>query len=478
MSIARGFLPTAYLPRAHSALARAWRAQPGRKRFDAIFLTTEQISLAKSMGWEEFGNFVQISGGWADADTLACVQERCDVSVLLPGEPALYANCLRAAQRAGVPEWITWQESRRPAARLNHGPLLAELRPAGEPDFSGHLPFDSFWREVDRNQRITWILRLDAIGDVLLTLCYLYPFKRRHPGRRIGLVVRKEYVQWLRQLPWIDEICGVDIVYWDSMLEAIPKGDGKKTAWVNLMPGMLRVAGNKILTQRNGIAASAYPDAETRCEYSPGKSVLGMRELLALAFGGVEPELPVSHSARGRDGSIWFSPFPGADERLWPPDAWAAALAPLAGKRLILQPSANLLHERWHAEFLRHAAKQGLIIESAGKSNSILDLIKMMAKSKAWIGINSAPMHAAALIGMPSLAVGLPWEVNARWNHPCLKIVAAEGLARQIQQSSSPAEVGMLVKSLQRSDEWADGLFLRPEVFADALRSHAIMELL
>jgi hypothetical protein len=472
LSAAIGFLPTTYLPRVNAALARAWRTQWGRKRLDAIFLSSRQIPLAQAMGWDEFGNFEEIPFGWFNANTLAGVNRAHDVSVLLPGDAALYANCLRAAQRIGKPTWMTWQESGLPSQRLEPGPLLAELTPSGDPpDYSSHMSFDHFWDEVDRDNRFTWILRLDAIGDILLTLSYLYPFKRRYPKRAIGLVVRNEYVSWLSRLDWIDKVCGVDLVYWERTLDSVPRSDGRAMAWLNLMPGMLRVAGNRILSQRPGLAASAYPDSATRCEFSPSRNVIGMRELLGLAFDGVAPELPLESPHSSTGSAIWFSPFPGADERLWPPDAWAQALAPLAGKRIVLQPSSKPLHRRWHAEFMKHANARGLKIEHAGPSESVLELIQMMRSARAWVGINSAPMHIAALIGLPSLALGLPWEVNAQWSHPTLQIVAAEEMARPLQYSPSPEGLRALVRLNQRSDNWADGLYLQPEVFASALRS-------
>ena len=478
MTAAIGFLPTAYLPRAHSALARAWRMQWRRKRLDAIFLSSNQIPLAQALGWDEFGNFEEIPGGWTNADTLAGVNRTHDISVLLPGDAALYANCLRAAQRTGTPTWMTWQESGLPAQRLESGPLLAEARPSGDPDYSSHMSFERFWDEVDRDNRFTWILRLDAIGDILLTLSYLYPFKRRYPNRAIGLVVRNEYVPWLRRLDWIDKVCGVDVVYWERTLASIPCTDGRATAWLNLMPGMLRAAGNRILSERVGLAATAYPDGVTRCEFSPGRNVIGMRELLGLAFDGVAPELPLESPHSSPGPTVWFSPFPGADERLWPPDAWAQALAPLAGKRIVLQPSSKTLHRRWHAEFTKHAMAHGLKIEHAGPSESVFELIHMMTSARAWVGINSAPMHIAALIGLPALALGLPWEVNARWKHPTLQIVAAEEMARGLQQSPSPERLRGLVRASQRSDSWADGLYLQPEIFASALSTHPLINLL
>jgi hypothetical protein len=471
-----GFLPTVYLPRAHPALARAWRTHWGRKRVDAIFLSSSQIPLAQAMGWDLFGTFEEIPSGWANADTLAHVPRNHDVSVLLPGDAALYANCLRAVQRTGTPTWLTWQESALPAQRLESGPLLAELRPSGDPDFSSHKSFEHFWEHVDRDHRFTWVLRLDAIGDILLTLSYLYPFKRRYPKRGIGLIVKSEYAPWLRHLDWIDAVCGVDMVYWERTLASIPRTDEKMTAWLNLMPGMLRVAGNRILSERAGLAASAYPDDITRCEFSPGRDVTGMRELLGSVFDNVEPELPFKPSPPNGSTAVWFSPFPGADERLWPPDAWAQALAPLAGRRIILQPSSKPLHRRWHAEFTNHAVKRGLKIEHAASSDSVFELVQMMACAKAWVGINSAPMHIAAILGLPSIALGLPWEINARWNHPTLQIVAAEEMTRDLQKSPSPEKLRAFVQIIQRSDDWADGLYLRPEAFASALSMSSLIE--
>jgi ADP-heptose:LPS heptosyltransferase len=202
-----------------------------------------------------------------------------------------------------------------------------------------------------------------------------------------------------------------------------------------------------------------------------------MRELLGMVFDGVEPELPFQSLKPKADGAIWFSPFPGADERLWPPDAWAQALTPLAGRCLVLQPSSKSIYRRWLAEFTEHAMARGLKIEHVAPSDSVLELIQMMAHAKAWVGINSAPMHIAALLGLPALAVGLPWEINARWHHPTLQIVAAEEMARGLQQSPSPEILRAFVQKCRRSDNWADGLYLQPERFALALSSHPLIKL-
>jgi ADP-heptose:LPS heptosyltransferase len=100
----------------------------------------------------------------------------------------------------------------------------------------------------------------------------------------------------------------------------------------------------------------------------------------------------------------------------------------------------------------------------------------MMHNAKAWVGINSAPMHVAALLGLPSLALGLPWEANARWNHPTLQIIAAEKITRELQQSPSPERLRAFIQTVQRSDDWADGIYLDPEEFASALRAHPLFK--
>ena len=108
----------------------------------------------------------------------------------------------------------------------------------------------------------------------------------------------------------------------------------------------------------------------------------------------------------------------------------------------------------------------------------MLELIQMMRSARAWVGINSAPMHIAALLGLPGLALGLPWEMNAMWKHPTLQIVAAEEMARPLQRSPSPEGLRAIVRTSQRSDNWADGLYLQPEVFASALSTHPLINLL
>jgi len=97
-----------------------------------------------------------------------------------------------------------------------------------------------------------------------------------------------------------------------------------------------------------------------------------------------------------------------------------------------------------------------------------------MAPARGWVGVNSAPMHVAGLLGLPAVALGLGWESNARWSHPSLRIVAAEGVARDLQQSPTPERLRTFARDTGRTDHWADGLYLNPDVFAEALLRHPI----
>ena len=472
MSAGVGFLPTAFIPRVHPALARLWRSDLSRRRLDAIFLSRDRLPMAEALGWGEFGELVEVPGGWTHADTLAEYGRACDVRVLLPGDAAIYANCLRAAEQIGSPTWCSWQQSGPKPAPLGDGRLVAEFEPCGDPDWASQGSFDEFWQAVDRDERFTWILRLDAIGDVLLTLAWLLPFKKRYPRRRVGLVVRPQYVAWLRSLDWIDAVCGCHSVFWDELVASLPPGGGEGTAWINLMPGMLRTIGNRLLNETRGIAASIHPDARTRCGYSTGRLVTGQRELLGLIFDGVEPEFPAACPATRTVSFVWFSPYPGADERLWPPDCWAAALAPLRGTRIVLQPATAPVHVRWEAEFLELARAGGLAIERGPLTGTIIDLAKAMAPARGWVGVNSAPMHVAGLLGLPALALGLGWESNARWLHPSVQIVAAEDVARELQFGSGKDSLLTFARRTHRDDGWADGLYLEPETFAAVSAEH------
>lgn len=468
MSSAIGFLPTTNIPRVHSALTRFWRRDFGRRRLDAIFLSCPKLAHARALGWEEMGTLVEVPDGWTTDETLREFGSTCNVMVLRAGDAQYYANCARAAWQLGEPSWITWQEGPVACEPIAPGVLISELRPSAAPSYSSHGSFADFWAAVDRERRFTWVLRVDAIGDLLLTLSYLHAFKKRHPHRRLGLVARDRYLPWLREIPWLDAVSGVDVLHWNDFTASVPADDGQ-SAWLMPMPGMLRTAGNRLLAGRSGPRASAYPDAETPCEYSPRRQIVNHRELLALAFDGVQPELPVDVPPRSAGGALWFSPYPGGDERLWPPDRWAAALEPLADQRLILQAPQGSLPERWESEFLTHAARRRLRVERAEPTRTIFDLARAMNLARGWVGINSAPMHVAALLGLPAVAVGLPWEANAIWDSPHLQIVAAETDARMLLNAPSTEGLEAFARETRREDGWADGLYVRPEEVAATL---------
>ncbi len=469
-----GFLPTTNIPRAHSALTRLWRRDLGRRHLDAIFLSWSKIAYARALDWEEIGTLEEVPSGWTTVDTLREYGRSCDVMVLLAGDEAYYANCQLAAAQLGSPSWVTWQERPAPCVPLEEGLLVSQMTPTGLPDYTSHGTFDDFWAAVDRDKRFTWIIRLDAVGDILLTLSYLYPFKKRYPDRRIGLIVRDRYVSWLREIEWLDGVCGADVLYWDRLNAASPANDGR-SAWMNLMPGMLRVAGNRLLGKRPGPRASAHPDSTTACEFSARRFIVSQRELLGLAFAGVEPELPVRPLGAPVERAIWFSPYPGTDERLWPPASWITALEPLAGRLLILQTTNNPRYRRWEAEFLERAARRKLHIECIGPTRTVFDLAQSMCSVQGWVGINSAPMHVAALLGLPSLALGLPWEYNAMWAHPHLQIVSAEACAQALLTAPSTKGLKAFARNIHREDEWADGLYFRPEEFAQHLLGHPML---
>ncbi len=470
-----GFMPTTNIPRAHTALTRLWRCELGRRRLDAIYCSFLKTAYAYALGWDEMGPIEEVRPGWTNAETFADCSGPCDVIVLRAGDEAYYANCQRAAARIGSPSWVGWQDGLARCQPLSESTLVSELTPGEPPSYNGHGTPDEFWRTVDREKRFVWIIRLDAVGDLLLTLSYLRTFKKRFPHRRIGMIVRDRHVSWLKDVEWLDGLSGVDIFYWERLEHEAPAGNGK-SAWLNLMPGMLRVAGNRLLASRSGPKISAYPDAATPCEFSLQRHIVSQRELFAAVFAGVEPELAVERSRKPARMAIWFSPYPGVDERLWPPNSWTKALQPLKGRHVILQPAHSAPEKRWELEFLRRAGAAGLKIERSRPTRTIFDLAKEMSEVSGWVGVNSAPMHVAAMLGLPSLAIGAPWERNAMWHHPGLQIIAAEEYATSLLETPTTRKLQAFARETDRSDEWADGLYLRPEEFADTLRSHPLMK--
>lgn len=459
------FIPTAHVLRAHPALTRLWRSEFERKeRLKHIFLQYNRHYIARDLGWEEFGNLSEMKYGRINRDTFAGfgMKQRYRCYVLKDGPESFYLNCLKGASSLGMALWANWQGVEVSKWDQAETCLLSEMENRAIPERCEAGSLTEFWSEIERKNCFIWILRLDGIGDLLITLGILKAHKAIFPKRRFGLIVNRRYADWLKEIPWIDRVVSTDVLYWSQLEDALPPPSFRE-AWINPMTGDLRVAGNHVLASRYGPSLTVDSHGTWAATHFHG---IGNNcvSLLCKIFGVKKPSLPWSELRNETDNKIAFNPFPGGEERLWPPDCWGKALEPLKGETIRVETPTARTYKRWLAEFEIIAQRNDIRIERYPQLNSPLDTFEMIASCRAWVGVNSSPMHVAGLLGLPSVAIGRAFENNAFWIHPGkpMEILDSHEWALDIMQFPTSEKIECFRRTAHRNDHWADAIFVDP----------------
>ncbi len=147
----------------------------------------------------------------------------------------------------------------------------------------------------------------------------------------------------------------------------------------------------------------------------------------AKAHAAVERAMAQKGLAKGsfilvHPGSRWFF-------KCWPPDRVAALCNALAaeGRRVVLVSGPDALEKKLLSEVTRQLAKPLLTFPG---TFSLKELAALIANARLYVGMDSAPMHIAAAMGTPTVALfgpsgeieWGPWRVAHRIvtsSHPC-----------------------------------------------------------
>ena len=319
-------------------------------------------------------------------------------------------------------------------------------------------------------------VRLDSLGDVLMTTPALRALRQTHPGRRITLLTSNAGAEVARLVPEIDETIVYDAPWLKATLprdDSGPEYEMSERLWrrgfdaaviftvfsQNPLPSAMLcyLAGIPLRLARcrenpyqllTDWVPEDEPDGATRHE------VRRQLDLVAAAGALTQVErmsLAVPPEARERvdallsecgmrPGQPWYVLHPGASasSRRYPPEAFAAAAQRLAG-----EDGARVLVTGSSSEASLVAQVCGLVGSSAVPLAGMLDLADMAAlleRAPLLLTNNTGPAHIAAALQTPvvDLYAGTnpqhtPWMTRSRvLTHavpcaPCYKSVCPEG---------------------------------------------------
>jgi len=342
--------------------------------------------------------------------------------------------------RAGF-EARLWQESRTRTKRQAQHLLRLLLAVVG---------FCTRSRQVDRNQPIQRILvvRVDLLGDVVLSLPAVHALRRKYPAARIDMLVQKSTAAILEGHPDIDTVLAYDPHIWRQ-----PSTFLRPSQWHDALQ-MLRIlrrarydlaisiSGDmgSILTRlsgarrRIGYAGEAYrffltdpvpggryrirqhetaytlalaraagadteqADARPKLAYSPaaGKRVLAMLQESRSSLGHEGPLIALHGGARNGQAKRWPT---GHFARL------AERLTTELDAMVVLTGAKN---EAPLAEAIQSQCSSRLV-NLVGQT-SLPELVALLAASDLVISGDSGPMHIASALETPLIALHGPTD--------------------------------------------------------------------
>jgi heptosyltransferase I len=250
------------------------------------------------------------------------------------------------------------------------------------------------------------VVRLGAMGDIVHTLPAAASLKLGHPGSRLTWVVESRWRPLLEGNPYIDRIV------------ELRRGS---------LPGLMETA-RELRSERydlavdfQGLVKSALTASCARPERIFGYYHSQTRERAAALFYShktvvrsthmVDRHLELALAAGGASGAPVFPIPPGRAEGNLPPGDFVLA-SPLAGWAAKQWPVA---HYRALAERLRRELGIPLILDGPPGSgfdyhSTVAGLISATRRAAAVVGVDSGPLHLAAALGKPGVAIFGPTD--------------------------------------------------------------------
>ena len=279
------------------------------------------------------------------------------------------------------------------------------------------------------------IVRLGAIGDVARVLPMLHGLRERFPQAEVDWVVQTKAADLLREHPEIDHLWVVPFAKWREALTP--------AAW--RLRRAMRARDYELVVDFQGmfkgaVWALAAGGRAVRVGWAPGHA----QNLAWLWYHGLRtpPAKRVNRHVRHRVLVDWLGvadalprPLPRTPAVVEPVDRFAAELESRDMPRpwVFTWPgsSGKGSHRRWNPDHLRttleeiHRRTGGTVIVGWGPveaeearalahslegaalapPTTIRQLVHLLSRCDLYVGIDSAPMHLAALAGTPVVGV-------------------------------------------------------------------------
>ncbi len=270
-------------------------------------------------------------------------------------------------------------------------------------------------RDSSRGGTRILVVRLGSLGDILHALPAVATLKSGFPGSELTWVVRSRWLPLLEDNPYVDR----RVVFDRSSLSGIRDG------WRELRRERYDFA-----VDLQGLLQSAIIASLARADRIYGFDYTQVRERVAAALYSHKVKTTSKHvvdrnleiaAAAGAATRLATFPLPeGTFEGDWPEGGFvlASPLAGWAGKQWPLENyrdlARRLLHDLGLPLVLNCTPESVPAIGSPGdaliRTTSLAGLIGATRRATAVLGVDSGPMHLAAALGRPGVAIFGPTD--------------------------------------------------------------------
>jgi heptosyltransferase-1 len=282
------------------------------------------------------------------------------------------------------------------------------------------------------------VIRLGAMGDIIHALPAVASLRRSFPQRRIAWVVARKWVQMIEGNPQIDEIVpferrGQGSLYqaWRTLRAIRPEiaidFQGLiQSALVGRAARPQRLLGPHRSQAREPLAALLYTHSvkttgphrvETNLQLAAAAGATQLTDEAWIPPGKAQGELP-------QGAFVFASPFAGWASKQWPLENYGLLARALKAQGLPLVVNVP-------PGFGAKLAALDVLIHESG----LPGLIDATRRATAIVGVDSGPMHLAAALGKPGVAIFGPTDPlrNGPF-HSRLAVLRAEGAMTTYQR--------------------------------------------
>ncbi len=238
------------------------------------------------------------------------------------------------------------------------------------------------------------VVRLGAMGDILHTLPAAVALKRTWPEARLTWAVEPQWLPLLEGNPFVNRVVAVRRKSLRGIRETLAELRAEAYDLAVDFQGLYKSA----LVARLSGAQSVMGYAGTREGLA---ALLYNRRVWVAGAHVVDRHLALAGAAGAADGVACF-PLPQGSREFEAPD----------GPFVLASPQAGWRSKQWPAEYyerLRELLPVPLVLDTP-RSTSLAGLIDLTRRAAAVVGVDSGPMHLAAALGKPGVAIFGPTD--------------------------------------------------------------------